>query len=373
MRDSFGNALNVTLFGESHGGGIGAVVDGIAAGIPLSPDFLAHQMDKRRASGAISTPRVEPDEVRFLSGVVDNITTGTAIAMVIENTNTKSKDYTKTQYLLRPGHADYTAFEKYQGFQDFRGGGHFSGRLTAPIVATGAIFTQILHTNNITIATHLAQCGSVKDDDFSTDPVVLQEQLKALNERHFAVINPDKEQEMKDAIITAASSHDSIGGILETVIYGLPTGLGEPFFTSVESVLSSLLFSIPAVKGVEFGSGFSFASMRGSEANDPFQVKDGKISTSTNHNGGMNGGITNGMPVVLRTVIKPTPSIAQPQQTVNFETKEPETLEITGRHDPCILHRARVVQDSMCAIGIADLCNMAYGLTWQRGGLWNMD
>ncbi len=372
MRDTFGNALNVSLFGESHGKAIGAVVDGIAAGITFDPAFLELQMDKRRARGDISTPRQEGDVVQFLSGVVDNVSTGTAIALMIENTNTKSKDYSKTQYVLRPGHADFTAYEKYKGFQDFRGGGHFSGRLTAPIVATGSLFAQILAQKGVIIASHLAECAGIADAPFSTEEETLVAQLKACHDSYFPLNDPSKEEEMRWAIVKASKEGDSVGGILETVIYGLPTGLGDPFFSSVESVLSSLLFSIPAVKGVEFGDGFAFATLRGSEANDGFQAIDGKITTITNHNGGINGGITNGMPLILRTVIKPTPSIHKEQQSVHYKNKTSETLQVGGRHDPCILHRARVVQDSMCAIGLADLCNMAYGLDWQRGTTWNM-
>lgn len=370
MKDSFGHALQVTLFGESHGAAIGAVVQGITAGITLDPNFLDFQMDKRRAAGAISTQRQEPDKVQFLSGVVDNVTTGTAITLMIENTNTKSKDYSKTQYLLRPGHADFTAFEKYRGFQDFRGGGHFSGRLTAPIVAAGSLFHQMLRDRQIFIATHLLECAGISDAPFSTDHDQLQAQINHLHNAHFSVIDPKQEDVMKAEIVKASEAKDSVGGILETVVYGLPTGLGEPFFSSVESVLSPLLFSIPAVKGLEFGTGFGFSKLKGSEANDPFQIKDGRISTTSNHNGGINGGITNGMPLIFRTVVKPTPSIYQQQQTVDYQAKENTTLEIHGRHDPCIVHRARVVQDSMVAIGIADLCNMMYGMTWQEQENW---
>ncbi|MFI3255020.1 MAG: chorismate synthase [Eubacteriales bacterium] len=373
MRDTYGNALNISLFGESHGKAIGVVIDGIASGITFSPDFMAKQMDKRRASGAISTPRVEPDLVHILSGMVDHVSTGSAISLMIQNTNTKSKDYSETQYLLRPGHADFTAFEKYHGFQDIRGGGHFSGRLTAPIVAAGSLFTQILAQQGVYIATHLLECAGVRDQEFSYLGENLLEEIHHLNDRHFSLLDPLKEGEMKEKILAAASEGDSVGGILETVIYPLPTGLGEPFFTSVESVLSSLLFSMPAVKGIEFGAGFSMASMRGSQANDPFVMSGEKILTETNHNGGINGGITNGMPLILRTVVKPTASIFKEQDTVHYQNKTAETLQIHGRHDPCILHRARVVQDSLCAIGIADLWNMREGLGWQRRAKWNMD
>lgn len=372
MRDTYGHALNLSLYGESHGRGIGALVDGIAAGIVFDPEFLEKQMDKRRASGAISTPRVEPDVVSFLSGIVDNVSTGTSISMMIENTNTQSKDYSKTKYRIRPGHADFTAFEKYQGFQDYRGGGHFSGRLTAPLVAVGALFLQILRNQGIYIASHLRECGGIADEPFSSKESTLLEQIHLCHDKHFSVIDASKEEKMKDNIIKASKEGDSLGGILETAIYGLPTGLGEPFFTSVEAVLSSLLFSMPAVKGLEFGTGFALADMRGSESNDPFAMEGDRIVTTSNHNGGINGGISNGMPVILRTVIKPTPSIHKAQETVDYESKTNTTLVVEGRHDPCIVHRARVVQDSLCAIGIADLCNMQYGIQWQRRNPWNM-
>ncbi len=370
MRDRYGNSISLTLFGESHGKAIGITVEGIASGTPIDLEFMQQQMDKRRASGVISTPRQEPDKVEILSGVHRGKATGNAITLMIENTNTKGGDYDKTSHLLRPSHADYTAYAKYKGFQDIHGGGHFSGRLTAPIVAAGSLFTKLLAEKGVVIATHLKQCGGVEDGAFSQDPEELKAQLERLNQSHFAVIDPTKEAEMKAIIVEASEQGDSVGGILETVVVGLPAGLGEPFFTSVESVLSSLLFSIPAVKGVEFGAGFEFASLRGSEANDPFVLSCDGIQTATNHNGGINGGITNGMPVVVRTVVKPTPSIHKAQKTVDYISREEATLEIHGRHDPCILHRARVVQDSMVAIGLADLCNIALGHTWQTEKTW---
>lgn len=373
MRDSFGQGINITIYGESHGPAIGAVVQGVAPGVKIDTDFMNSQMDKRRAKGGISTPRTEADKVEILSGVYNGCATGTAITLQISNTNTKSGDYDNTKQLLRPGHADYTAFAKYHGFQDIRGGGHFSGRLTAPVVAGGSIFAKILQNKGVVIASHILQCGGVHDDQFSTDPTTLQKQLNHLNSVDFAVLNQSKQQEMTDVITTASKNGDSVGGILETVIYGLPAGLGEPFFGSLESVLSQLIFSIPAVKGLEFGAGFAFASMTGSVANDPLNITDGKVTTTTNYNGGINGGITNGMPVVLRTVFKPTPSIFKTQNTIDYKSKENATLEIKGRHDPCIIHRARVVQDSMCALAIAELANLTFGTKWQEVQSWNMD
>lgn len=366
MRDTIGNALTLTLFGESHGAAIGAVLNGIAAGVRVDEAFIAAQMELRRAKGKISTARVEADAVRILSGVVNGRATGTAIALIIENTNTRSADYTAAQTLLRPGHADFTAFEKYGGFQDTRGGGHFSGRLTAPLVAACSICTALLREKGIHIATHLASCAGVRDDVFSEDAERLSAQLAALNQSPFAVLNAEKGAQMTQAIERAAKEGDSVGGVLETAVLGLPAGVGEPFFTSAESTLAALLFSIPAVKGVEFGTGFALAEMRGSEANDAFRMRSGKIATRTNHNGGINGGITNGMPLVFRTVIKPTPSIYKPQDTVDYAARENAVLQITGRHDPCIAHRARVVQDSVTAFALADLLTVAHGAAWQE-------
>ncbi|MDL2323815.1 chorismate synthase [Ruminococcaceae bacterium OttesenSCG-928-A16] len=368
MKNTFGTAFTVTLFGESHGPAVGAVLDGLAPGIAINPEFIAHEMDKRRAAGAISTARQEADEVEFLSGVYNGFTTGTPLCLTLRNANTHSKDYTRTGHLLRPGHADYTASQKYLGFEDPRGGGHFSGRLTAPIVAAGAICRQILAAHGITIGSHLAQCAGINDTPLPTTEPELTETLTQLNTRQFAVINKAAGQEMQQAILAAKQDQDSVGGLLETAITGLPAGLGEPFFGSVESVLSALFFSIPAVKGVEFGLGFGFAPLRGSDANDPFVLQNGQIKTQTNHNGGLNGGITNGMPVVLRAVLKPTPSIAKPQNTVNVATGTQQVLQLHGRHDPCVLHRARAVADAMAAIGLVDLFSQRYGTLWQTGG-----
>lgn len=373
MRDSFGNAINITIFGESHGKAIGATIEGVRAGTPINYDYITSQMQKRRAIGKISTGRKEADVVNILSGVKNEKATGNAITLMIENTNTKSKDYDETASYLRPSHADFTAYAKYKGFQDIHGGGHFSGRLTAPLVAAGSIFKDILINKNVLIASHILECAGVQDDTFATDETKLLEQIEKLNKADFAVINDQKAAQMYQKIEKVAAEGDSVGGILETVIFGLPAGLGEPFFTSIESVLAQLLFSIPAVKGVEFGIGFDFAKMQGSTANDPIAIDGEKIITLTNNNGGINGGISNGMPIILRTVIKPTPSIYKTQKTIDYQTKEEVELQIKGRHDPCIIHRARVVQDSVCAIGIADICNMAFGTIWQEGEQWNMD
>ncbi len=368
MKNTFGNAVTVTIFGESHGAAIGAVVDGLAAGIPVDNAYLAAQMDRRRARGdGLSTARTEADQIELLSGVYNGHTTGTPVTMVVRNTNTRSGDYAKTADLLRPGHADLTAYAKYGGWQDARGGGHFSGRITAAVVAAGALCRSVLESKGVVIATHLRSCGGVEDLEFSSDVQTLRSQQQKLNNMDFAVLSEASGAAMQIAIRAAAAEGDSVGGVLETAVTGLEAGLGEPFFDSVESTLARLLFSVPAVKGVEFGAGFGFAGMRGSAANDPFAMQGEKIVTLTNHNGGINGGITNGMPVLLRTVIKPTPSIYKPQKTVDYIAKKDAEIAIQGRHDPCILPRARAVQDAVCAIGLLDLYTQRFGTLWQAG------
>ena len=370
MKNTFGADLALTIFGESHGRAVGAVLDGMAAGVPVDEAFLAACMDKRRARGdGLSTPRVEADAVQLLSGVVNGRTTGTAIALMIENRNTRSADYAKTADLLRPGHADYTAYAKYHGFQDARGGGHFSGRVTAALVAGGAIVLGALDRAGINIATHIGRCAGVADTPFALDdPAALaaqSEQLLAKTEG-FALLDPAVEEPMKAAIRAAGAAGDSVGGVLETAILGLPAGVGEPYFDSVESTLAHLAFSIPAVKGIEFGTGFGFADQKGSEANDAFRMQNGRVVTATNHNAGLNGGISNGMPVVFRTVVKPTPSIYKQQDTVDYLAKKDAKLSIQGRHDPCIVPRAAIVQTCAAALAVGDLLTARYGTAWME-------
>lgn len=360
MKNTFGNNISVTLFGESHGEAIGAVLDGLPAGIAVDEEFIAHQLDLRRPVGKISTPRKEKDEFKILSGVFNGKTTGTAMCITIPNENTQSKDYSKSYGKARPGHADFTAFSKYNGCEDYRGGGHFSGRVTAGLVAAGAVCIEALKSKNIFIGTHIKKCAGVQDADFSN----LSEEIKVLSNKAFAVIDDAKGEEMVKKIESASASGDSVGGVLETAVVGLPVGIGEPWFDSVESVLSHALFSIPAIKGVEFGVGFSCADMLGSEMNDAFRYEKDKVVTKTNNNGGINGGITNGMPVMFSCAVKPTPSIAKSQETIDFINKQNTTLETTGRHDPCIVHRARVVVDSITAIVLCDLLSQKYGTDW---------
>ena len=352
MKNTVGNLLQVTIFGESHGERIGVVIDGLAAGIKLDMDFIHAQMEKRKAKGRISTQRKESDELHIVSGYFNGYTTGTPRTILIDNTNTQSKDYEKTRNRLRPSHADYTANEKYQGYQDYRGGGHFSGRITAPLVAAGAIALQVLKEKGIDIGSHILQCKDLYDRPFDESRLV--EDVTYVNSLEFPVLEEDKAIEMKEMITHVASQGDSVGGILESCILNVPTGIGEPFFDSIESRLSHLLFSVPALKGVEFGLGFGFANRYGSEANDAI-IYTNQVETKTNHNGGINGGISNGMPIMLRSVIKPTPSIYKQQDTIDLKSHEAVKLVIEGRHDPAIIHRARVVVDSVLAIGMLDL------------------
>ena len=368
MKNTFGSNLSLTIFGESHGAAIGAVLDGMAAGVPVEEKALAALMDRRRARGdGLSTARTEADQIRILSGVVQGHTTGTPIALMIENQNTRSGDYAATAALLRPGHADYTAYARYRGFQDARGGGHFSGRITAGLVAGGGIVLGALERAGIRIVTHIAQCAGIDDTPFARDdPAALAAQANVLAGRGagFALLDGAVEEPMKAAIRAAGAEGDSVGGLLETAILGLPAGVGEPFFDSVESQLAHAAFAVPAVKGIAFGEGFGFAALRGSQANDPFRVEEGRIVTETNRNAGINGGLTNGMPVVFRTVVKPTPSIYKEQRTVDYTAGENALLSIKGRHDPCIVPRAAVVQTCAAAVAIGDLLTARYGETW---------
>lgn len=367
MKSIFGDSVQVCLFGESHSPAMGVVINGLAPGIQLDLDFLDRQLDKRRPKGRISTQRHETDQVRFLSGLFNGRTTGTPLCMVIENSAQKSGDYEKTRHLLRPSHADYTAQLKYLGCQDYRGGGHFSGRLTAPIVAAGAVALQILRSKGMLIGTHIQSLYGIPDSPFSQEEAELERQLDLLDEVAFPVLNPQAGERMRQAVEEAAAEGDSLGGVLETAVLHFPGGIGEPFFCSVESRLSQLLYSIPAVKGVEFGAGFGIAAMKGSDANDEF-ITDGKtVRTTTSSNGGINGGITNGMPLLFRCAVKPTPSIYKPQQTVDLAAMENAELIIQGRHDPAIIHRARVVADSMTALALLDLCAERFGYLWMGG------
>ena len=362
MKNIFGTSVAVTLFGESHGEYIGATIDGLAPGIEIHHEYISHMLTQRRPAGKISTPRKEKDEYKIVSGVINGKTTGTPITILIPNENVKSGDYAQMKTVARPSHADYTADCKYHGFQDSRGGGHFSGRITAALVAAGAICKCALEQKGIIIGTHVKKCAGIQDREFED----LSSDIQILNKSTFAVLDEARDEKMQEAILAAASEGDSVGGVLETAIIGMPVGVGEPWFDTVESMLSRMLFSIPAVKGVEFGAGFAIADMRGSKANDPLRTEHGAVVSTSNNNGGINGGITNGMPILFRTAIKPTPTIFKPQDTIDFSTMTDAVLEPKGRHDPAIVHRARIVQDAAAAIVLCDALALRYGTDWLK-------
>ena len=355
MRANFGEHFRLTIFGESHGPAIGMVVDGIPAGFPIDEDAIARDM-ARRAPGRdpTATARREADAVRIVSGVLAGHATGAPLCGIIENTNTRSGDYAQLAAKMRPGHADYAAFVKYRGMNDPRGGGHFSGRLTAPLVFAGAIARQLLAAQGVEIAAHIAAIGGVTDD--ALDPVhVDAPTLRSLRAQSFPLLRPEQERAMREAVEAARLSGDSVGGVIECAAAHVRPGVGSPFFGSLESVASQLLFSIPAVKAVEFGDGMAIAALRGSQANDPMRMEGGRVALTSNHNGGVTGGITNGAPVVVRVAVKPTPSIASRQQTVDVRAGENTELAVTGRHDPCIVPRAVVVVESALAVALCEL------------------
>ncbi len=362
MKNTFGNSISLTIFGESHGEEIGVVIDGLAPGIKIDREFIDGQLTLRRPAGKISTSRQEADEYRIVSGVFNEMTTGTPICIIIPNKSARSKDYSKTRCLARPGHADYTAYLKYHGYEDYRGGGHFSGRITAGVVAAGAIFISALKEKGISIGSHIKRLGNISDRDFEN----LNDDIDLLNSKAFAVLDEKKAEEMLHEAEKCADEGDSIGGVLETAVTGYPGGIGEPWFDTVEGVLSHALFGIPAIKGVEFGNGFEMICSRGSEFNDSFYMDAGEVKTKTNHNGGINGGITNGMPVIFRCAVKPTPSIYKKQDTVDFFEKKDSELIINGRHDPAIIHRARVVVDSITAFVLCDMLAQRFGTDYLK-------
>ncbi len=360
MKNTFGNSITLSIFGESHGDSIGAILDGLAPGIEINYDYINEALDKRRPYGRISTQRKEPDAFEIVSGVFNGYTTGTPLTIIIKNRDTKSKDYSILKDTPRPSHADYTAECKYHGYQDYRGGGHFSGRITAPLVVAGAILSYALLKKGIKIGTHISMLKGVFDRAMAPTDIDL------INKKLFPTLSDEKGAKMIKLIECAASSGDSVGGVLETIIDGVMAGVGEPFFDSVESRLSHMLFSIPGVKGVEFGLGFGFANVFGSEANDFFTVDNSTIKTKTNNSGGINGGITNGMPITLRTAIRPTPSIYREQNTVSLSEMKDTSLLLEGRHDPAIIHRVRAVVDAACAIVIADLLTERFGTDYLK-------
>ena len=380
------------IFGESHGPAIGVVLEGVPAGLELDLEAVQRELDRRKpGQDPTATARRESDTVQVLSGVFEGKTTGAPLAMLIPNADQHSQDYEAIRYTPRPGHGDYAGFVKSQGCQDYRGGGHFSGRLTAPLCIAGGICLQMLKRRGIEVAAHIAsgavvaagavarqllalrgvRVGAHISSIYGITDASLEDAgaLEAVAAKPFPVLDDAKGEEMRQAILEAKNEQDSVGGAIECAVFGLPAGLGAPDFgRNVEGIFAQHLFAVPAVKGVDFGAGVAFSLMRGSEANDPFEVKDGRVVTKTNHAGGVNGGITNGMPVTFEVTIRPTPSIALPQESVDLRTGEETEIEIKGRHDPCIVPRAAVVQNSLTAFGLLDLLTVRYGTLAQKHG-----
>ncbi len=356
MSSTYGELLKLSIFGQSHGAAIGMTLDGIPAGLSVDFDRLQAFLN-RRAPGqnSFSTPRKEADKPEFLAGIVDHYTCGAPIAAIIHNTNTRSGDYSQLKDCPRPGHADFPAQIKYKGFQDIAGGGHFSGRLTAPLCIAGGLCKQWLEHKGIQIGAHISVIAGVADEPTHLDWV--NPDLTAIG-TEFPVLNPNAGKKMQEAIETARLDGDSVGGMIECIVTGLPAGLGGPMFGGIEGKLAQIIYGIPAVKGLDFGSGFNGSYLRGSQNNDAYGMIDGNVQPLTNQAGGILGGITTGMPLVFQTAIKPTPSISKEQQSVSISKMEEQTLTITGRHDPCIVPRAVPVIEAAAAIAIMDICLM---------------
>ena len=356
MSSEFGSLLKISVFGQSHGRAIGVVVDGLPAGEAIDLEELNAFLARRKpGKSPLSTARREADAPVFLSGLENGVTCGAPLCAVIENGDQHSSDYDALRDKPRPGHADYTAFVKWGGQADMRGGGHFSGRLTAPLVFAGAVAKQLLAQRGITVGAHISQVGTVKDTSFAATeltPTLFQ----TLSEKAFPTVDDQAGAAMQAEILQAREELDSIGGAIQCAVLGLPVGVGSPDLgCNVEGVLAQHLFAVPAVKGLSFGAGFDFAAMRGSQANDPFYMENGQVKTRTNHSGGVNGGISNGMPILFQVAIRPTPSIGREQDTINFSTMEDAKLTIQGRHDPCIVHRAVPVIEAAAALAICEL------------------
>ena len=363
MGSCYGKNIKMTIFGQSHSPAIGMTLEGIPAGKKIDFDRLSAFM-ARRAPGknAYSTPRKEADMPEFVSGVVGNVTCGTPITAIIRNTNTRSSDYDILKNIPRPGHADYTGFIKYGEDRDYTGGGHFSGRLTAPMCIAGGILMQLLEEEGIYIYSHIASIGGISDEGSLLDDIIYPEQNETENntlrnkiaEKDFPVISDAQGEKMKSFITEKKAEGDSVGGVIECCVIGIPAGIGDPMFDGMENRIAQAVFGIPAVKGLEFGNGFEAATLTGSQNNDEFCIKDGKIETITNNCGGILGGITNGMPLIFRAAIKPTPSIAKEQKSIKLDSMEETTLVVPGRHDPCIVPRAVPVIEAAAALAIYD-------------------
>ena len=360
MKNTYGNILTITLFGESHGPVVGAVLDGMAPGIPVNEAHIARALAGRAGLPSLSTARREPDRFSIVSGVKDGLSCGTPLTILIENQNVRSEDYAEFEDLPRPGHADYASRLKYHGFAPIAGGGHFSGRITAPLVAAGSIVQEALAQKGIRIGTHILRLHGISDDPLPADKDV----LAGLCSSPFPVLNQIAQKKMLQEIKRVRDAGDSVGGILETVVLGVPAGLGEPWFDTVEGCLSHALFSIPAVKGVSFGDGFSLADMTGSQANDPLKYADGAIVTATEHAGGVFGGVTIGAPLRFSVVVKPASSISIPQQTLRLSTNREDTLRVIGRHDPAVVCRVPAIVDAVSSLVIADFLAIRFGTDW---------
>lgn len=357
MSGIWGKNVQVSIFGESHGVAIGITINGLPPGLEVDMEQVLFEM-ARRAPGRneLTTPRKEKDQPEILSGLLDGKTTGAPLTAIIWNTNTRSKDYSLLKNVMRPGQADYPGRIRYKGHNDHRGSGHFSGRITAPLVFAGAICKQWLAQKGVTVGAHIQSIGMIEDESFADQKEVTLEQIQSFKEQQLPLFNVEKETEMKDLIVEAKEDGDSVGGVVETFVLGLDAGYGNPFFDSVESQLAHLVFAVPAIKGIEFGTGFDIAKMRGSEANDEYYYDEhGQIKTRSNNNGGIIGGITYGMPVVFRAAVKPPASIKKKQQTINVEEGKAAELEVEGRHDPCIVPRVLPVLEAVTALGLMDL------------------
>lgn len=363
--NTLGRALKVTLFGESHGWGVGVVLDGVPAGLALDPaKDLQPDMDRRRpGQSLLTTQRQEADRVEVLSGLADGHTTGNPLTLVVRNEDKQSRPYDDTRFLPRPGHSDWPAYVKYGGQNDYRGGGQFSGRMTAGLVMAGAVAKKLLAPLGVQVRAHTTQIGDVR-----VEGALAWDELPRAEASLVRCADPEAARRMEAAVEAARQAQDSLGGVVEGVAVGCRVGWGEPFFGGVEAEAARLLFSIPAVKGVEFGAGFRAAAMRGSEHNDPIEARGGRIVTSTNHAGGILGGLTTGMPLVARVALKPASSIAREQRTVDLRTLEPATLKVKGRHDPCIVPRAVPVVEACLAFTLADLAMLNGDLRGAPGG-----
>jgi len=356
MGNSFGKNFKITIYGESHGKSIGVIIEGIPPGITLDFDLINEEMYRRRpGKDNISTTRKEKDKVLIQSGYFNDHTTGAPLCGIIENTNKKSKDYSKLKNQMRPSHADYPGYIKYKGFNDYRGGGQFSGRLTAPLVFAGAIAKQILRDKNIHVGSHILSIGTIEEKSFNTSDLD-ENNFERLKKEKLPTLDVALKEKMEEEILKCKEAGDSIGGVVEGAIIGLPVGLGEPLFNAFESHLAQLIFSIPGIKGIAFGEGFDLSRLPGSKGNDAYYYdREGNIKTKTNNNGGILGGLTNGMPVTYKVAFKATPSISKSQESINIKSKERINLKIQGRHDPCIVPRGLVVVEAASAIVALDL------------------